>query len=63
MHLEDEIVAYHDDGVTRTPIYDSDVRARVAEMYPEGCKMPDLAYSIALVELKWPNALKLLEEN
>lgn len=63
MHMKDEIVAYHDDGIRRTPIYDSDVLARVAEIYPDGSKIPDLAYAVALVELKWPNALKLLEDN
>lgn len=61
--MEDKIVEYHDDGVGRTPIYDSDVKARVAEIYPDGSKIPDLAYAVALVELKWPNALKLLEDN
>lgn len=61
--MEDEIVAYHDDGVRRTPIYDSDVLAKVAEIFPCGPKAPDLAYAVALVELEWPHALKLLEEN
>ena len=59
----DEIVAYHDDGVIRTPIHDSDVQARMAEMFPDGAPMPDLAYAIALVDIKWENALKLLEDS
>lgn len=63
MRMEDEIVAYHDDGVERTPIYDSDVQEKMRAMFPEGAAMPDLAYAIALMELKWANALKLLEDN
>ncbi|WP_421572411.1 hypothetical protein M1L65_07205 [Slackia exigua] len=61
--MEDEIVAYHDDGVSRTPIRDSEVQEKMHAMFPEGAAMPDLAYAIALMELKWANALKLLEEN
>lgn len=61
--MEDEIVDYHDDGETRTPILDSEVQAKMHAMFPEGAAMPDLAYSIALMELKWCNALKLLEDS
>lgn len=61
--MEDEIVGFHDDGVNRTPIRDSDVRSKMRSMFPDGAPMPDLAYSIAYVSLKYKNALKLLEEN
>ncbi len=61
--MEDKIVEYRDDGVHRTPIRDSEVQEKMHAIFPEGAAMPDLAYAIALMELKWANALKLLEDN
>ena len=53
----------HDDGVEKTPILDSEVKEKMHAMFPEGAAMPDLAYAVALMELKWANAMKLLEDN
>ena len=58
-----ETVGFHDDGEVETPIYDSEVEAKVAEIFPNGAPIPDLVYSIAYVSLKYKNALKLLAEN
>ena len=61
--MDDEVVGTHDDGVEKTPILDSEVKEKMHAMFPEGAAMPDLAYAIALMELKWANAMKLLEDN
>ena len=61
--MDDEVVGTHDDGVEKTPILDSEVKAKMDEIFPDGAPIPDLAYSIAYVSLKYKNALKLLAEN
>lgn len=61
--MADKIVGFHDDGVEKTPIRDSDVQEKMRGMFPDGAPMPDLAYAIAYVSLKYRNALKLLEDS